>query len=268
MEIHFYVLYALAAISIGVGIAVYLKVKTAIYLLEQPVVKKMSPQLNLKPIKVDQVDGDAARNANRNGTPMQRAPRPEGDRAPREDRGPRDGGRDRGPRPERDGEGRREGGDRGPRPEGDRGPREDRGPRGEGRGDRGDRFGGREGGRDRGGRDGHRHDRGDRGDRGPRREFAGSEREAAPAEARAAAPASEGSSAPAPLAPRRPLPSTVDAEDTKSAAAAPDEATAADPFFNRDDSDITHGRRNQLKKKPKFEEAEVEEKASEETKVL
>lgn len=266
---HFYVLYALSAVSIGLGIALFLKIKTAIYLLEQPVVKKMSPQLNLKPIKVDQIEGASDRNASRNGTPMNRsAGRPEGDRAPREDRGGRDG-RDRGeraPRGEREGEGRREGGDRGPRSEGDRGPRSE-GPRGEGRGDRGDRFGGREGGRDRdrGGRDGHRHDRGDR---GPRREFSNTEREPAQAEARAAAPAGEApSSSPAPLAPRRPLPSTVDHEETKPAAVA-DEAGAADPFFGRDDSDIQHGRRNQLKKKPKFDEAEVEPSSTEETKVL
>jgi hypothetical protein len=262
MEIHFYVLYALAAVSIALGIMALMKIKTAIYLLEQPVVKKMSPQLNLKPIKVDQVDGDANRNQGRNGTPMNRtAGRPEGreDRPPRDDRGPggRDG-RERMPREDR--------GDRGPRGEGDRGPG--------GRG--GERFGGREGGRDRdrGGRDGHRGDRGDRGDRPPRREFTGGDREpahadGAPRPAHAEPTASTG----APLAPRRPLPSTVDADGEHKPHSAPEaapanEAGAADPFFGRDDSDIQHGRRNQLKKKPKFAAEDVEEKApTEETKV-
>lgn len=264
MEIHFYLLYALMGVSIALGVVALMKIKSAIYLLEQPVVKKMSPQLNLKPIKVDALDGDNARNA-RNGTPMNRsnAGRPEGrdgqDRGPREDRGGRDGGRDRdrGPRGERDGEGAGRG-------------RDDRGPRGD-RGDRGDRFGGRDGGRDRdrGGRDGHRHERGDRGPREGRREFAGSEREPAQAEASRPAPSADVSS-PAPLAPRRPLPSTVDSEaDSKPPVSelAVNEAGAADPFFGRDDSDIQHGRRNQMKKKPKFDEAEVEEKAATEESV-
>jgi hypothetical protein len=254
MEIHFYVLYALAAAGLALGAYLLTRIKHAIYLLEQPVVKKMSPQLNLKPIKIDQIDGDASRNQPRNGTPMNRnAGRPEGrdghDRGPREGREGRES-RERMPRGERDGEGGRG--------------RDDRGPRGERaeRGDRGDR-GGRD--RDRGGRDGHRHDRGERGDRGPRREFAGESREPAQAEARPAPMADVAS--PAPLAPRRPLPSTVDVEGEPKAAPAHapvDEAGAADPFFGRDDSDIQHGRRTQMKKKPKFDVDEVE--ATEETK--
>jgi hypothetical protein len=251
MEIHFYVLYALAAAGLALGAYLLTRIKYAIYLLEQPVVKKMSPQLNLKPIKIDQIDSDASRNQPRNGTPVSRnGGRPEGrdghDRGPREAREGRDG-RERMPRAERDGEGGRDG----------RG-RDDRGPRGE-RGDRGGRD------RDRGGRDGHRHDRGERGDRGPRREFAGESREPAQAEARPAPSADVAS--PAPLAPRRPLPSTVDVEGEPKAApvSAPvDEAGAADPFFGRDDSDIQHGRRTQMKKKPKFDVDEVE--ATEETK--
>lgn len=264
MEIHFYVLYVLSGISIILGALALYKIKTAIYLLEQPVVKKMSPQLNLKPIKVDQVDGDTARNQPRsNGTSVGRGPgRPEG----RDDRPPREGsrdGRDRAPRSDREGSG-----DRGPRPEGDRGPRSDRG-------DRGDRFGGRD--RDRGPRN-DRGDRGDRGDRPPRREFSGSEREPAQADAapRPAAAPSADHSAGAPLAPRRPLPSTVDHDAehkptpiSEMGAPAVNEVGAADPFFGRDDSDIQHGRRTQLKKKPKFEADEVEEKApTEETKAL
>jgi len=76
----------------------------------------------------------------------------------------------------------------------------------------------------------------------------------------------------APLAPRRPLPSTVDVEGEAKPVSAPEasvnEAGAADPFFGRDDSDIQHGRRNQLKKKPKFAAEDVEEKAPSEEKLV
>jgi len=37
-------------------------------------------------------------------------------------------------------------------------------------------------------------------------------------------------------------------------------AAAEDALFTRDDSDMQHGRRNQLKKKPRFEVAEEEAK--------
>lgn len=261
MEIQFIVLYILVGISIAVGAAVFMKVKTAIYLLEQPVVKKMSPQLNLKPVKTDHFEGGSDRGQSRNGATATAGGRPEGRDG--RDRGPREGGRDGRDR------------DRGPRPEGERGPRVesegrreggDRGPRGE----RGDRFGGRD--RDRGGRDGRdRHDRGDRGPGGRGREFAGNEqREPAHGESRPAPTADI--TTPAPLAPRRPLPSTIDSEGearpapAAESALAVNEAGAADPFFGRDDSDIQHGRRTQMKKKPKFDAEEIEEKA-EETKV-
>jgi hypothetical protein len=268
----FLTLAGLSVVSIGLCIYLLTKIRTITYLLEQPVVKKMSPQLKLKPVKVDELeDARAAAPArnNANGAPQNRGPRPgmEGDRG-------RDNGRDRAPRGDRpEGEGRREGGDRPDRM--DRGPRNDRG-------DRGDRFGDRGRDRDRGGRH-ERHDRGDRfndriggregapsreGGRDRNREGFGGEREpsAAPvtAEAAPSAPA-----APA-LAPRRPLPSTVDQESPAPAAAPVDalaaNAAAEDALFTRDDSDIQHGRRHQPKKKPRFDVNEEEVK--EETKAL
>jgi hypothetical protein len=73
------------------------------------------------------------------------------------------------------------------------------------------------------------------------------------------------------LAPRRPLPSTVDQESTGKPFTPPEPvsaADAADALFMRDDSDIQHGRRNQLKKKPKFDvnEEDVKSAAAEESK--
>lgn len=271
----FLTLAGLSVVSIGLCIYVLSKIRTVVYLLEQPVVKKMSPQLKLKPVKIDDQDESRASAPARNGAngangiPQSRGPRPgmEADRGrDNRERAPRTD--DRGPRADRpEGEGRREGGDRS-----DRGPRNDRG-------DRGDRFGGREGGRDRGGR----HERNDRGDRGERfgnregapsreggrdrnREGFGGDREtvgttAAPANAESAPVAS---SAPA-LAPRRPLPSTVDQEGPALNAAPVESsapaASAEDALFTRDDSDIQHGRRHQPKKKPRFElnEEEVKE---------
>ena len=107
------------------------------------------------------------------------------------------------------------------------------------------------------------------------------ERDAAPAGApvmggedlaqRPAAPAPEASASPT-LSPRRPLPSTLDhAPDNRDLSAPVDNdaalVEAADPMFGRDDSDIQHGRRNQPKKKPRFELDVEEVKApSEETK--
>ncbi len=276
----FAILAGLSVISLAISAYLLLKVRTITYLLEQPVVKKMSPQLKLKPVKVDEGESEArpipARNNASNGATPARGPRPafEGGERP-----PRDQNRDRGPRPERV-----EGGDRPPR-EGGFGNGGDRGPRND-RGDRGDRFGGR----DRGGRGHDRHERGERapreggdrmggregGDRNRNRsESFGNERESAPAESavRPAPIASEGPSnhshAPA-LAPRRPLPSTVDHEAEHKEIPALDSAAAAsaaeDALFARDESDMQHGRRNQLKKKPRFEVADEEVKTTEETK--
>jgi hypothetical protein len=265
----FAILAGLSAISLAICAYLLLKVRTITYLLEQPVVKKMSPQLKLKPVKVDEMDGEsrpaqAARNAPPAGAPN-RGPRPAfegGERPPRDNQS-----RDRAPRGE--GEPRREGFDRGPRND---------------RGDRGDRFGG---GRDRGGRGGHeRHDRGPReggtggregGDRdrnrAPRTEPFSAEREAAPVEGGAPRPApmasesSQSHSAPAALSPRRPLPSTVDQEvvhkEIPLADAQAANAAAEDALFARDESDMQHGRRHQPKKKPRFNVEESEVKTEE-----
>jgi hypothetical protein len=280
-NVQFYVLATLGGITTILGILLLVKIKNVTYLLEQPVVKKLSPAVKLKPVKVDEIDDQSRRAPERNaanGSPVNRpAGRPVD--AERPDRGPRDQSRDRAPR--------------GDREMGDRGPRSDRG------GDRGDRFGG---GRDRGDRNG-RHDRHDRhgGDRnrGPRPDGVFSnEREAAPL-AEGGAPAPRPAPAPrdemrprgedfrrneAPrhdsgepaLAPRRPLPSTVDAETETKELAAPEtsanaplnDASVSDPMFGQTDSDIQHGRRNQLKKKPRFEVADEEAKeTTEESKV-
>jgi hypothetical protein len=267
----FLTLAGLSVVSIGLCIYVLSKIRTVVYLLEQPVVKKMSPQLKLKPVKIDEAEESRASAPARspaNGIPQSRGPRPGAEAGGRENRDNGTANRERAPRADRpEGEGRREGGDRGPRNDMDRAPR----------GDRGDRFGGREGGRDRGGR----HERNERGDRGDRfgnreggrernREGFGGEREttgspaAAPAPAEMAPVASNGPA----LAPRRPLPSTVDQENP-AMNAAPVEAPASngsaeDALFTRDDSDIQHGRRHQPKKKPRFELNEDE--AKEETK--
>lgn len=277
----FAILAGLSALSIALCAYLLMKIRTITYLLEQPVVKKMSPQLNLKPVKVDELGGDARPNPSRNNAPNASAPA----RSPRPEtaggeRPPRDGNRDRGPRAERP-----EGGDRPPREGGfdrnggDRGPRSDRGGDRFPRGDRGERGG-------RGG--GDRHERGDRGDRtGGRDGFAGGDRNRTRTEAPAgeaqgdAAPraphvhteaAPVQSHAPAALAPRRPLPSTVEheveAKDISgSDSLAVNQAAAEDSMFNRgDDSDIQHGRRHQPKKKPRFDAPEEAEVKTEETK--
>src|SRR6185295_18429441 len=132
---------------------------------------------------------------------------------------------------------------------------------------RNDRFRDRD--RDRGGR----HDRHDRhgGDNRPRRDVFTNEREGAEAASPASAPIGGGEGGHAPLSPRRPLPATVEESDTRenpTPAATAENAMieAADPMFGRDDSDIQHGRRNQPKKKPRFEVEEEEVKNPEETK--
>lgn len=274
----FAILAALSALSLGICAYLLLKVRTITYLLEQPVVKKMSPQLKLKPVKVDEIDGDSRANQPRNNASAApsapaRPPRPAfegGERPPRDNQN-----RDRAPRP--DGEPRREGFDRGPR--------NDRGDRG---GERNDRFGGRDrggrGGNDRqerhgGGREGGR-EGGDR-NRNRTESFSAERSDAAPVEGAAPRQApvvseapshSHSHSAPTPaaLAPRRPLPSTVDQEvvhkEIPVADALAANAAADDALFTRDDSDIQHGRRHQPKKKPRFDVAEEEAKTTEETK--
>src|SRR4051812_20088051 len=109
----FAILAGLSALSIALCAYLLMKIRTITYLLEQPVVKKMSPQLNLKPVKVDEHGAEARPNSSRNSAPSASASAPA--RSPRPEtavgeRPPRDGNRDRGPRAERP-----EGGDRPPR---------------------------------------------------------------------------------------------------------------------------------------------------------
>lgn len=278
----FAILAGLSAISIALCAYLLLKIRNITYLLEQPVVKKMSPQLKLKPVKIDEIDEDSRRNPSRNapapsnGATQTRGPRPSfegGERPPRDHHS-----RERAPRGERP-----EGGERPAREGGfDRGAAHgDRAPRGD-RGDRGDRGGFR----DRGGRN-DRQDRNGAGREGmgagreggdrnrPRPESFGGERESAPVDgapvSRPAPAAPENPTPASVLSPRRPLPSMVDQEVTSRDIPAPVEAVSAaaaeDALFARDDSDIQHGRRHQPKKKPRFDLGEEETKpAAEETK--
>ncbi len=257
MQIINIVLILLAAVSVGLSLFILARIKHVVYLLEQPVVKKMGPELKLKTVKVDEAD-HSQRHGNRQGQPGQNQGRPQSGPRPTEQNG---GNRERGPRPE--GQPPREGSqNRSDRPERSgsdhRGPDRDRGPRH----DRGDR--------DRG----PRNDRGDRGDRPerqrPRLEVFNSEG-TAPAAPVDQAPRSEAAPAPAnnqerpALSPRRPLPASVDREESAPIAAAHTES-AQDGVFVGDDSDMQHGRRTQVKKKPRFEINE-EELKSEEIKV-
>ncbi|MDB5104509.1 MAG: hypothetical protein JWP91_2198 [Fibrobacteres bacterium] len=275
--VQFAILAGLSAVSLALCAYLLMKVRTITYLLEQPVVKKMSPQLKLKPVKVDELDADSRPNPSRNNAPNASAPA----RGPRPDfaggeRPPRDPNRERPPRSERP-EG---GGERPPREGGfdrnggDRGPRSDRGGERFSR-DRGDR-GGRGGGdrHERGGREGLPGREG--GDRNRNRSEAPVGENTAPVEGSVRpAPVAAESSAPVhsgpALSPRRPLPSTVDhevdAKDIPASSPFESNVVAEDTMFNRgDDSDITHGRRHQPKKKPRFDVADESEAKTEETK--
>ncbi len=276
----FYILAGLSGLSIAACAVLFYKLRAVIYLLEQPVVKKMSPQLKLKPVKVDdsetvnaRPDSRPANTTNGNRGPRPNFERPEGGERQNRDSQPR---HDRGPRPDRP-----EGGDRGPRPEGgDRGPRNDRfsgrdrGPRHE-RNDRSggtaprDNAGSREPGERTGGFDRNRNR--NEGQTHTNEPATTGESVASPASRPAAISNPESHGGPA-LAPRRPLPSTVDSVASNKEFTPPEPvsaAEAADALFMRDDSDIQHGRRNQLKKKPKFDVSEEDVKlaASEESKV-
>jgi hypothetical protein len=266
------ILLAVSVVTLVAALYTAIRIKSVLYLLHQPVVKKMSPQLRLKPVKLDEAMG---RSRERQGAPSARPEgrdgerrdggRPEGGRPPREggerregrdgdrNRDRRDGDRRDG-RPPRDGE-RREGG----RPEGDRAPRADR-PEGERReGGRERRDGDRRDGRPP--RDGERRD-GNRESRPPR-EFSET-RDAAPSVSSASsdysAPASE---APSSLPARRPLPSFSDAPvERQSSAPSFGETPSGETTFVGSSDDMQHGRRTQLKKKPRFDVEEDETPAA------
>jgi ribonuclease E len=248
---------ALAAATLLVTIYLAIRLKTVHYLLQQPVVKKMSPQLRLKPVKLDEAldrnrnrdrgpggpgdRGPGSRDGRDAGRPERRDGRPEGARGEGRDR--RDGRPERSERPEgaRDGERNRDG-RRDGRPERSEGRRDDR-------------------------RDGPRPERrdGDRRDSRPPREFSDAPRDAAPSSAAASSSSASSSSdysAPAAetstgLPPRRPLPSLQDSPVERPETSAPVRDSAADTFVGSGD-DEQHGRRTQLKKKPRFDFDEEE----------
>jgi hypothetical protein len=86
------------------------------------------------------------------------------------------------------------------------------------------------------------------------------EPEAAPAVRNESPAPARSEPAMAPLAPRRPLPAAMEPEDRGPSTAAPETEAAGESLFGSDD--VQHGRRNQLKKKPRFELNEEEVKAA------
>ncbi len=272
-----YLLTALVTASIVLCVVILLKLNNVAYLLEQPVVKKMSPQLRLKPVRLDDGEGDANR---RNSRPASAGGRGRGqDKNEGQDRnreaGPaRDSGhRDRPARPERE---RAEGGERPARPDRDRNRDRDR---------------------DRSSRGDHRnrpnrqevHSNGRDGSSNGREAVAGASesgrengRDAMRESARDAGPSAprrfeqpalvennhNDNVPPVGLAPRRRLPTAGRDEEQSLADLKPAAETSHDHLFvGADDGEIQHGRRNQLKKKPRFDldEAEATESPRAET---
>jgi hypothetical protein len=225
----------LVAATLLVLIYLVFRVKAVLYLLQQPVVKKMSPQLRLKPVRLDEAMDRNRTGGNREGREGNREGR--GER--RDDR--RDGDRNRDGN--REGRGERRDGNREGRPEGNRG--EGRDGNREGRGERRD------------GRDGERGNReGGRGEGRPRREFSET-RDFAPSPAPESAPAAYSEPG---LPPRRAL-ASFEAPASENVAAAPAAPAASETFVGSGD-DMQHGRRTQLKKKPRFDFDEEETPAA------
>jgi ribonuclease E len=245
-----YLALALSAATLLVTIYLAIRLKTVHYLLQQPVVKKMSPQLRLKPVKLDEA---LDRNRNRG-----QGDRPSGREGGRPER--RDGREGREGRPESE---RREA--RPERREGDRSrdgrpERRDGRPEGERREGRPERREGREGDRNRDVRPERREGRPEgerregRDDRRPPREFSENREAPSPSQPEYSAPAAESGSG---LPPRRPLPSFSDSPVERTETQAPVRESAADTFVGSGD-DVQHGRRTQLKKKPRFDFDEAE----------
>lgn len=286
--VQFIILAGLSGISIALSIVVLIKLKAVHYLLELPVVKKMSPALKLKPIKVDEAENNhkhdsrpsashspsaSPSHANANRGPRPNFERAEGGERQNRDHHPRNERNDRGPRPEGNGDrahaDRSPSGDRGQR--NDRTERNERNPRDQNRGQRNAPQGGegRHGGQDRGP---DRFDRNRNRNEGHSNTSEATSVDGAMATGRpSASEVAETNSAPV-LAPRRPLPSTLSQEvSAKDLAPAEPIAAevAADAMFMRDDSEMQHGRRTQMKKKPKFDvsEEEIQAASAEEAKV-
>jgi hypothetical protein len=226
------IILAISVVSLAISVYLALKMKTISYMLEQPIVKKMSPQLKLKPVKLDELLAER----NRQQQPQNRDLRQQGESR----NNPRHGT---------------------PRNESDRRPdlnrdRQDRRPeRGEGdRNRNSDRFRDRDRNRDRSDRPQY-----GGGERRPR-EFTDN-RESAPSPAPVTQMEPQRSEPPAlqehetPLSPRRPLQATVDAEARSESPTPLIDSEPGPAGFG--DGDIQHGRRMQLKKKPRFDETEV-----------
>jgi hypothetical protein len=260
-----YLSLALSAATLLVTIYLAIRLKTVHYLLQQPVVKKMSPQLRLKPVKLDEAldrnrsrglgDRQAGREGGRPERRDGREGRPEGER--REGRPERREGSDR-----RDGDrsrdGRREG--REGRPEGERREGRPEGERREGRPERREGSDRRDGDRNRDGRREGREGRPEgerregRDDRRPPRDFSENRETPSQPQPEYPAPAAESGSG---LPPRRPLPSFSESPVERTETSAPSRESAADTFVGSGD-DVQHGRRTQLKKKPRFDFDEAE----------
>jgi hypothetical protein len=255
-------LIVLSVVSIGLSLFILTRIKHLVYLLEQPIVKKMTPDMKLKAVKVDDADDSRRhghRHGNGQGNPSQSQGRPQS-----------------GPRPH---DGQPQGGNRERRPEGQQGQRGDRPERGERpehrgeRNERGQEHRGNDRHRDRDRDRGPRQDRGDRPDRGERGERPERQRPRLDvfsndtgAPAPESAPRAEQGQGERPvLAPRRPLAASVDREESPAAIsslpAAPE--LPPDAIFVGDDGDVQHGRRSSVKKKPRFEIDEEEAKAEE-----
>ncbi len=242
METIIYLLTALTGVSIVLSVLTLLKIKNINYLLEQPVIKKMSPELKLKPVKIgDDEDNKKNQNRNQNNAPQNRNNRPAMDKPAENSAEPR---RDFNNRPDRN----------------ERLPRNDRneGSTDRARNNNNDRFRDRDRNRDnRNGPDRNRNQRLDvfsNEKEAPVEENTNGHRPALVVEA---APAPIVNQSVSPLPARRPLPSAISQEEAKISISAPAAQEAA--IFAQDDADIQHGRRNQLKKKPVFADVKMEE---------
>ena len=255
------IILAVSAASLAISIYLAIKIKAVHYLLEQPVVKKMSPQLKLKPVKLDELMAERNRSQQQN-----RDARPQSGNSAN----PRQGGRPHGERndSERRFENRGDRQDR--RPERTEGGRPERAEGDRNRGDRPDRQGGGDRFRDRDRNRGDRPDRQGGGDRRPRETFENREPAAAPVQQsepvqqpvmRSEAHAAPAVSHEAPLSPRRPLAATAEVgNNSNPISMSSSENETPSEVFAGSDNDVQHGRRMQLKKKPRFEFDEAEAK--------
>ena len=260
METFIYIVLAVSAISLAISVYLAVKMKMVVYLLEQPVVKKMSPQLKLKPVKLDEIMSDRNRNSsssqpNREARPHQHSSLPGNN--------PRQGGRPDGER--RDGNRDRQGGQNG-RPERTEGERREGRDGDRNRGNnsrfqdrdrnRGDRPQGGQGGRPERNEGDRRPSREFNDNRDPNREQNTPVSQPAQSVMRNEAPVQQQE---VPLSPRRPLSATLETQENHDTISTPSFEAGSEAFVGSD-NDMQHGRRTQFKKKPRFEMDEPEVK--------